>query len=100
MRHSLQSVVSVRLAFGRTEVGRYVNAEDGKPARLAPTIATETAGRFAERLTTHSLAELRTQENERRRAGAVILALGETRKGRRKLRVMLHRHKQGLDVIL
>ena len=93
MRHTLQTVIPVRLQFGRRETGRYKSTQ---PDRLAET--TAVTSHYRTRLTTHALAELRSQDVEKRRLGASILRLASTRKGRKILRAMQHRASQGLPV--
>ena len=92
MRHTLQTVIPVRLQFGRNETGRYRKTNG---TRLAET--TEVSTHFATRLTTLALDGLR-QSGKLDLTAAAIARLQDTRAGRRKLRAMLHNWRNGKPV--
>ena len=93
MRTSLQTVVGLRLQFGRRLKGSYKSAPDDAPAILRSIPAVVDAG-IQERLTQTALTGIRDGDRAARIRGAEILKLQETHKGRKRLRAMRHRWRE------
>ena len=92
MRTSLQTVVSLRLQFGRREKGSHKSAPIDAPAVLRSVTEVVDAG-IRERLTQTALTGIRSLDRAARIRGAEILTLQDTRRGRRKLRAMRHKYR-------